>query len=486
MSTTTSSPVESASSRRLHKSGIGILPITLFVIAAASPLTVVVGAIPITIGNGAGAGVPVIFLIAGLVYLIFAVGYGAMAQHIGNAGAFYTFITQGLGRPFGVGGALLALLAYSAVQAGVYGAFGYFMQDFISSHFQLALPWWVYALACALLVQWIGGRRINLSGKVLSGILVLEASILLVVDIAILVNSQARPPLDLASFHPSAIFNQGFGASMVFVIAAYIGFEATAIFAEEARDPRRTVPRATYLAVILITLFYMFCSWAIIEFYGSSAIAEAARAHPATLWTSVSYQLIGAAPTLLMNILVLTGMFACILAFHNSITRYLFSLSREDVLWEGLSRTHAKHQSPHMAGRSQTAFAIALIVICALCSLDPYNVVFAWFSGLAALAIVALQLLAAIAIYRYFARNPFNHRLWTRRLAPLLSIILLAAVTVLMVANMPALTGTNNWVVTSFPWLVILTVLIGMAIAYRMKGKHPDRYAALGMSIDPE
>ena len=49
---------------------------------------------------------------------------------------------------------------------------------------------------------------------------------------------------------------------------SYVGFEATAIFRDEARTPERTIPRATYVALILIGVFYAVTSWALISGWG--------------------------------------------------------------------------------------------------------------------------------------------------------------------------------------------------------------------------
>ena len=59
-----------------------------------------------------------------LLLALFSVGYVAMSRHITNAGAFYTYVTHGLGRPAGVGAAWMALLAYNALQVGFYGIIG--------------------------------------------------------------------------------------------------------------------------------------------------------------------------------------------------------------------------------------------------------------------------------------------------------------------------------------------------------------------------
>src|SRR5699024_12427131 len=69
-------------------------------------------------------GIPVACLAVGAVLLLFSVGYVTMSRHVTNAGAFYAYIARGIGRPAGVGGAWIALLAYNALQVGLYGLLG--------------------------------------------------------------------------------------------------------------------------------------------------------------------------------------------------------------------------------------------------------------------------------------------------------------------------------------------------------------------------
>src|SRR5580698_9165147 len=88
--------------------------IVFLVIAAAAPLASMIGNLPIALGLGNGAGTPGAFAIAGVILLCFAVGYAAMSRRIVATGAFYTYITEGLGTTLGVSSAYTALVAYLA------------------------------------------------------------------------------------------------------------------------------------------------------------------------------------------------------------------------------------------------------------------------------------------------------------------------------------------------------------------------------------
>ena len=65
--------------------------------------------------------------------------------------------------------------------------------------------------------------------------------------------------------NPRAIFSGSLGIGLLFALISFVGFEATAIFRDEARDPARTIPRATYVALLLIGGFYALSSWAMVS-----------------------------------------------------------------------------------------------------------------------------------------------------------------------------------------------------------------------------
>src|ERR1035438_313589 len=100
----------------LRKNAIGMWEMVVFVIAAAAPLNRMLGVSAVDIRLGNGAGVPGAFVIAGVILLIFSVGYAAMSRHVVNAGAFYAYLAQGLGPHFGVGGAFVAVVSYTTMQ----------------------------------------------------------------------------------------------------------------------------------------------------------------------------------------------------------------------------------------------------------------------------------------------------------------------------------------------------------------------------------
>lgn len=468
---------------RLATNSIGLLHIVFFVVAAAAPLTAVVGASPAAFAFGNGAGVPGAFVLAGLLYLVFSVGFTAMSRYVGGAGAFYTYIAQGIGKPAGVGGAMMAIVTYNAVQIAIYALFGVFVGGALAP-LGIDLPWWTYAFAAIVIVTLCGQRNIAFSGHILGVCMIAEIAILLLLDLGIVLSGGGPEGMGMTSFSPATVFAPGLGVALVFVIGSFIGFEATAIFAEEAENPARTIPRATYVAVLLITGFYAFSTWAIVQFYGAAQVSATAQAGLDTFFFKASENVLGAWSVQVMNILLITSLFACVLSFHNTINRYFFALGREGIVARALGTIHAKHGSPYVAGFAQSAIAAIVLLGFVLGGQDPYAVVFSWMSALAVIGIVAVQALVCIAIILFFRKTKTCLGVWKTTIAPAVSFLGLLGSLGLVIANLSLLSGTESLIVAAFPYLMALVGLLGAAFAMWLKSSKPVLYASLGKAFE--
>ncbi len=239
------------SSTELKRGALGVGFIIFFVVSAASPLSVIAGGFPIGIMLGNGAGTPALLILALLVLLAFSVGYTTMARHLTNAGGFYAFTARGLGGLAGGAAGVLAMFAYNILQVGLYGMFGGVVSGTMEAAFGLVLPWWSYSLMAMASIAILGYRKIDLSARVLSVMVIAEYLAILVLDFAIL-KSGGDSGINLDSFSSSQVFSGTPSIGLLFCFAAFIGFEATTIYGEEAKDPKRTIPMATYCSVLLI------------------------------------------------------------------------------------------------------------------------------------------------------------------------------------------------------------------------------------------
>ena len=313
------------------------------------------GALPVAIVLGNGAAVPGAYLAAGIVLLLFSVGYAAMSQRVTNAGAFFAYVGRGLGIGPGVGSAYVSLVAYLAIQLAIYGFFGAVMAGQMDAKLGIDLSWWAWALIAWAIVLGLSAFSVDVGAKVLGVLMLLEIGSLALVSLAVIFQGGGPDGFDFgASFAPNNILVGGLtgsaGIALAFAFASFIGFEATAIYGEESKDPKRTVPMATYLAVTLITVLFAVTTFAVVSALGAANVVEEAAnrsaidgvplADSAAVIFSVADEYVGSWLADVMSWLVLSSLFAGLLAFQNSAARYFFSMGRAGVLPRALDRVN--------------------------------------------------------------------------------------------------------------------------------------------------
>src|SRR6478609_12034786 len=161
--------------------------ITVMVVAAAAPISCIAGIIPLSFAIGSGAGTPVSFLIAGVVLVLFSVGYAAMSRRKGSTGGFYRFIAHGLGKPPAVAASFVAIAAYNAVALTCVAGFGYFGNLVVSSLFGVDIPWPILSVVVVAVVGYLGYREIDVAARVLVYLLAAEVATIVILDVGIVI-----------------------------------------------------------------------------------------------------------------------------------------------------------------------------------------------------------------------------------------------------------------------------------------------------------
>ncbi|MGV8881989.1 MAG: APC family permease [Rhodoglobus sp.] len=452
---------------------LGTGAIVFMVIAAAAPLTVIGGNVPLAVGVGNGAGAPIGFALAAVILLVFSVGFVTMTPFVKEAGAFFSYVTAGLGSRAGLGAAFTALVAYTAIQVAVYGYVGWALDDLVTYFGGPTLPWWLYSFATMAIVAVLGYRHIELSAKILGGALALEILVVVVLDIVIFSTGGANG-LALETFDPANIFTGSIGVAVLFALTGFIGFEATAVFRDEARTPEKTIPRATYLAVIIIGAFYAISCWALVTGIGADAVvsvAQATLAGDGNMLLDTTEQYLGVVMRDVVQVLLITSLFACVLSFHNVIARYQFSLANKGVLPARLGVIDKKHNSPSASSIVQTVTAAIVLGVLALIGLDPLVGVFGSMAGVATVGMVILLLTTSIAVFVFFARRPqlTGGRMWGSRVFPILAVIGLCVAMYLVLSNFTLVTGGSPLVSTILAIIPAAAFVIGSLLGKRFR-----------------
>ena len=468
-------------SRSLKKNALGAPSIAFYIIAAASPLTGVVGLVPVMIAIGNGAGTPATFLIAGGILLLFAVGYLAMSRHVVNAGALYSYITLGLGRVVGLGSASLTVFAYSCIQFSLYGGFGYYLNGLLKNVTGVDIPWWLLALIAVVICLGVGLQGVHAGGIILGFMITLECLMLVLLGGGILVspNTAAAGGISFEPFTFPALFAAGIGVSLMFAQTTFIGFEGSAIYSEEARNPKRSVPRATYFALIFMAVIYAGVSFLVINALGVADAQATALEQSGNLIFFVSEQALGVWASQAFQVLIVTAIFAAAVTFHNNLTRYLYAMGRQGLVWSKLANTRRVQKTPYVAGIVQSISAAVVILGFAIAGLDPYSTLFVWLAGAGTIAIIGAQATAAIAIFVFFRRNNVDKRLWHTVIAPILAIAGLLLLLTLALTSLDLLIGTVPGVTPTLIALIVLFIVAGVGYALWVRAKSPEKWEAM-------
>ncbi|ORA29777.1 APC family permease [Mycobacterium aquaticum] len=465
----------------LQRRSLGVPDVVFFVVAASAPLTVVAGGVPTSFAVTKVLGIPLVYVLVAATLLIFAVGYAAMSRHVANAGAFYSYVAKGLGRTWGVAAALIALVAYNAMQVGIYGLFGFAAAGALHQFLGVSVAWWVPVLVTVVVVGILGVLQVDLNARVLGFFLIAESVVVLVFDIA-----GIAKPAEGISFHslvPSSLTGGALGAAFCFVVASFVGFESAAIYGEECKDPRRTVARSTYVAVTLIGVFYAFSAWAMTVAVGPSSVIDTSVELGPGLLFEFSARNVGGWFSDVATVLFVTSLFAALLSFHNAVARYFFSLGREGVLPRRLAMVNPRTGAPVAGSIAQTTLAAVLVVVFAIAGKDPVLALFTWLTNVGALGVILLMALTSVSVVVYLLRHrSVTESNLAHELAGVVASVALFAMFILAVANFDALVGTTpddalNWVL---PGIVVAAGLIGIGYGEWLRRRQPAVHAAIG------
>lgn len=448
--------------------------IVFIVVAAASPLAAIVGTVPLMFARGNGVGVPAAFITAAVTLGLFAIGYAAMAKRVVNTGAFYTYIAHGLGKRSAVVAAFVAVLAYNAQTVGIIGGFGFFTQ------LGTKLPWGIAALIAIAFVGFLGYRNVDVSARVLAVLMVLEMGLLGLLDVGA-ISQLGLKAFPLTSVQPSVVMSTGLPIALLFAFSCFVGFESAALYAEETRDPDRSVPRATYWAIGLIGVFYSLTAWVAVGAAGAPGIQQLKTETSdqiGQLFFDLMKTYVGDWASTLMGVMVLTSLLAAILATHNASARYLFALGRERVLPSRLGGLHLKHRSPHAASLTQTGVNLVVVAVFLIAGLDPYVGLASTMIGFGTTGIVLLQAGAAVSVVAYFRRRDDGH--WFRTgVAPALGALGLVVAVVFTALHFSVLTNSHTVLLNLLPLGYAVAAAFALWHGAYLKRRRPDIYAGI-------
>ena len=486
----------------LHSKAIGLIGVLFLTVTGAAPMSAMLGNVPFAAGYGIGIHTPAAFALATVVLTVFSIGYAAMAGKVSTVGGFYSFISQGLGREVGMSAGISSLACYSVFEASLCGLFAFFGNSWITAHLGINVPWIVLAVLMIALTSVLSYRDVKLSVAILGVALILEVLMLAIFGFGV---AAAKTGTSftweaLNVFHvtvPVAEQKVGdvaipAGAAAVGIFMAFwswVGFEMAPNYAEESRDPKHIVPRSLYLSVIGLGVFYTLISWCAVSAYPTEGdMLVKAFNDSGNFFLAPIGVFVGRWAYELMSILILTSSFACGMAFHNTASRYMYSLGREGVLPGALGGTHKTFRSPHTASLVQSVLAAVWVILFGLFNGwgDPnaqaYLGIYTLFAILGTGLLLVLQAVVSIAIIRYFQQNGGGN-VFSTMIAPIISFVAQIWLVYLLVANLDSFGGTGGFG-HALPYIAAAIILIGLVWGFALKSMNPEAYKNIGHMVN--
>jgi amino acid transporter len=416
---------QSAPSTGLAREAIGLREvlfqsITHMAPAAAVAFSIIVGA------NFAAGALPLSVLFALVGCLLVAGSIGQLAKQLPSAGGFYTYAARGLHPTVG----FLVGWGYAFVEPLVAPLLFLIFGNVVASTLQAELgwsydTWWVVAAVAAAVIVfvlgWFGVRLSTFAGTILG-----LFEILVFAALAVTLIVKAGEANTLRVFGTGFATAEGFGglsgaiAGSVYTILAFIGFEAAAPLAEEARDPRRTVRLAVVYSCLLIGLFYVLTTYAATVFFGPERFAEFPASGDGNPWDALARTAWGAG-WVLVFLAVANSAIANANASANAATRTWFAMGRIRLLPRPFEHVNPRWRSPDVAVVVQFVVGVVVAVWLGL-RYEPLTA-FALVGTIVTAVIIAIYIVVNLACLVFHLREPgvrFNPLL--HGLVPLLGI----------------------------------------------------------------
>jgi amino acid transporter len=448
--------------------------------AYLAPLAAAAGYIPFVIGYGNGLGAPLTFLLCGVVLTLFSVGFLAMVRHVPRPGAFYAYVSAGLGKRVGLGTGALTLTFYLLTAVGFYIFGGLAMKSVAQSDLGMDLPWWAYAVVLLIIVGFCSYRGIDFNARVLAVVVALEFSVIMLFNVVTLFRGASAGRLPAEPFTWSAFTSGSIAVAVLFAIAFFVGFESTAIYREEVRRPTRTIPRATYLVIGTISVFYCVTTYCVIAALGVGKAVPAAAADPSGTFPAAVNVTVGHAFSQVVAVMVLTSVLACELAMTNATTRYVYSFGVDRVLPPAVGAVHKRFGSPYRAAIVTNTVTAAGVLGVVLAGVNP-QVAYGTFSGVLEFGFEVIVLLVSLAAIVYFQRNRrTGEPIWRVLIAPVLSIVIFGWLLYYSAARSSLLLGTPTPLTPVLFGLLGGALAAGVGLASWLAVRKPDVYARIG------
>ena len=402
----------------------------------------------------------------GTVMLLFvAFNLNQFARRSAGTGSMYSYTSLGLGPSAGCMSGWCLLWAYLFIGLAGTTGFTIFAGKLLAA-VGVTFPPVVLYIICIVACFVLAYMDIKVSTIVSLG---LEcASVALILVLCAIVLFKRHFAIDTTQFSLTGFSWMNLGLGVVVAVFSLVGFESSTAFGEEAKDATKTIPKSIIWSLILTGAFFVFiCYMEVMATNGYSTTLDKIDA-PLSVMCDI-YKV----PFLSLPICAgaMASFFALALSCMNAGARVMLAMGRHGIFHSATSRTHAKHETPHMA---LGIMAVCMFVVVTACKmifkmevLDEFNDA----GTMGAFGFVGAYMLVTLAAPFYLKK--------CGELKAMQVVWCVAALALLMIPAVGSVYPVPPAPVNYFPYVFLGYLLIGFIRVIMLRIQAPERLKAI-------
>jgi amino acid transporter len=458
----------------------GLAPHSIGLAGAVAQSAALVGpAVAVVVGNAfiaslAGAASVLAFLTGTVICVVIATVIADYARELPSAGSFYTYLTRSFGAKTGFVTGNLLFGAYVLLFPFQLSFFGYYMHGLFQSDLSTNVPWEVFAVAIIALSTTLAilGVRYSLHAGLIG--LAFEVTVFTVFAILVIVQGGADGQ-SAKVFDPGQApkgFSSGLLIACVYTIFAFVGFESASTLGEEAKDPKRTIPRAVMLSTLLLGFFLCVVTYAEIIGFGASKKGMDALIADPNAFSTLAHQYGNSFLAGLMDVAVVSSFVALNIVTVNAVTRMLYAMGRDRMLPGAFAKLN-RRQAPWFAAIAAAVVGLAASLIFGV-RYGP-EVYAAWSAYFATLFFIGAYILLCVGVVKFnWTRHGHDFNVIRHAGLPLVG---LAGIGLVLYGNVhPLPPNPLRWFIPA----TVAVIIVAAVVAHYLERKDPERMRRAG------
>lgn len=427
-----------------------------------------VGALAL-LGAGAagilGKGATWAFIFALIGVGLVAYGFVKLSRHIAHTGSVYATVGLTLGPRAGFVAGWALFLAYATIGAGSTIEIGFFLtQLFADLGVGFHPDWLIVAVIALIVVVLVARSKVHVITRVLLVAELVGAALVTILNIVVLVRlgvgsapGGRHLSWDFLAL-PAGTGIGTIGAAAVFGFLAFAGFEGAATLGEETSKPKRDIPKAITIAVVIVGAFYLLSIISQTLGYGMSAADVKRFVNAGAPYGDLGRAFVGPWLADLLTLLAVISLFAISIGTLSGASRVLFALGRGAGVRGGITKV-SKSGSPIFALLTAAGVSLIAMIIERATGAIVLDATF-WVLTIGTISLLVAYLLATVGAIRFLF---FGGNTRTPKWQIIIPILAAAFVIYTLYRNVVGVDSPYGW----FPPIVAVWLIIGIAISFR-------------------